>query len=98
MARFPYYKRNIQALGRLLAQAALDEELRKSLQKDPASFLSELGLPAQTTDLMQFTVVDGKEARNAVALPFRLNDAKLEAADKTYLEGLSALLPQPRLN
>ncbi len=98
MARFPYYRSNIKALGKLLAQAALDEDLRIALQKDPGKFLAELGLPRQTTELMQFTVVDEKEHRKAAAVPFRLNDDKLKAADETYLEGLATMLHQPRLN
>jgi len=98
MARFPYYQKNIRALGELLAKAAMDETLRRSLQSDPAKFLSEIGLPRRTTELMSFTVIDKKKTPNAVALPFRLNDAKLDSSDDAYLSSLSAMFGHARLN
>ncbi|MBN9670404.1 hypothetical protein [Roseibium aggregatum] len=98
MARFPYYRKNLRDLGELLARAAMDEGLRKEFQSDPKRFLSAIGLPAKTTELLRFTVVDEKETPGAVALPFRLNDAKLGASDDAYLSSLSSMFVRPRLN
>ena len=89
MARFPYYQRNVKELGKLIARAATDEQFRGELERDPAGVMSELGLPKETVALMRFKIVDQKSNPNAVALPFRLNDKKLESSDKEYLKGLS---------
>lgn len=91
MARFPYHERNVVELGKMLARAAVDEDYRKALQKNPAAELSRLGLPKQTTDLMIFKVIDGKQHPNAVALPFKLNQSKLAGQDENYLAGLSRM-------
>ena len=91
MARFPYHQKNVKALGRLLAKAALDEELKASLQKNPAKFLAEIGLPEQTTSLIDFNVVDQKDTPKAVALPYRLNDQKLNNSNSLYLTNLSQM-------
>ncbi|MEM9634534.1 MAG: hypothetical protein AAGA50_24610 [Pseudomonadota bacterium] len=89
MARFPYHKSNIRELGRLLAQASLNDKTKAALQQDPTACLEQIGLPAQTTRLMKFNVVDQKEHPNAKALPFRLNTEKLQSGDKSYLRALS---------
>ncbi|MEE4013903.1 hypothetical protein V1T76_17680 [Roseibium sp. FZY0029] len=89
MARFPYYQRNVKELGKLIARAATDEQFRSELERDPAGVMSELGLPKETVALMRFKIVDQKSNPNAVALPFRLNNKKLESSDKEYLKGLS---------
>jgi hypothetical protein len=91
MARFPYHKKNVKALGELLAKAALDERLKTSLQKDPAKFLVKIGLPEQTTSLIDFEVVDQKNEPKAVALPYRLNDHKLSNSNRAYLSDLSQM-------
>jgi len=91
MARFPYHQRNVAELGRLIAKAALDERCLKELQENPAAKLSEIGLPPQTTELMEFRVVDGKEHANAVALPYKLNQSKLDTENADYLSGLSKM-------
>ncbi|MES0882256.1 hypothetical protein [Roseibium sp. SCP14] len=89
MARFPFHKSNIRELGRLLAKASLDEKIMASLQNDPASCLEQIGLPAQTTKLMTFNVIDQKQHPNAKALPYRLNTRKLRSGDRAYLRELS---------
>ena len=91
MARFPYHEKNVRALGELLAKAALDENLKDSLQKDPTKFLVKIGLPDQTTSLIDFEVVDQKNDPKAVALPYRLNDLKLSSSNPTYLTNLSQM-------
>ncbi|TYC65900.1 hypothetical protein FMN63_26465 [Stappia sp. BW2] len=90
MARFPYYQRNVKELGRLIAKAATDELFRRELERDPEGALSQIGLPKETVALMRFKIVDQKSNPNAVALPFRLNDKKLESSNEAYLKGLSA--------
>ncbi|WP_299813718.1 hypothetical protein [uncultured Roseibium sp.] len=95
MARFPYYQKNVKKLGQLLARAAVDKEFRQAFQSDPSTYLSEIGLPAQTTELLDFKVIDQKEHPNAAALPFRLNAGKLNDGNADYLTNLSASL---RLN
>ncbi|MCK7615920.1 hypothetical protein [Roseibium sediminicola] len=92
MARFPYHQRNVVELGKLIAKAALDESYRTTLHENPASELSGIGLPRQTTELIEFQVVDGKQHHNAVALPYRLNQSKLDNRNAEYLSGLSKLL------
>jgi hypothetical protein len=92
MARFPYHERNVQELGKLIARAALNDQFRKSLQDDPSVHLSAIGLPKQTTELLRFNVVDGKQYPNATALPFRLNQKKLDSNNEDYLAGLSRML------
>ncbi|CTQ53859.1 hypothetical protein LP7551_02388 [Roseibium album] len=89
MARFPYYQRNVKELGRLLANAALDQELRKSLGNNPSDYLSKIGLPKKSIELLTFKVVDQNCCPNAVALPFRLSDEKLENGNTAYLQRLS---------
>lgn len=91
MARFPFYKKNIATLGKLIAQASLDAEVRLRLQKDPSWFLADIGLPEQTTKLINFKVIDQKSYPKAVALPYRLNSEKLRYADTAYLSNLSAM-------
>ncbi|MEO9528656.1 hypothetical protein [Roseibium sp.] len=89
MARFPYYKSNMKDLGKLIAKAALDEDLRETFAKDPSALLEEIGLPQQSTKLLTFKVVDQKSVPNAVALPYRLNQKKLSNGDESYLSELS---------
>lgn len=88
MARFPYYRRNVRDLGRLIARASQDPDFRASLSRDPAAALSEIGLPEQAVELLNFKVVDQKSVPNAVALPFRLNGTKLHNNDEDYLQSL----------
>ncbi len=89
MARFPYYGRNVAALGKLLADARLDSEVRRRLLEDPKSELRRVGLPESVTELISFTVVDDT-ANSAVALPYKLNQRKLEAKDPAYLGSLAS--------
>lgn len=99
MARFPHYKSNAKALGKLIAAAATDPALQDSFRKDPKSFLEKIGLPKQTTELMRFSVVcEADTHQKAVALPYRLNADKLERKDADYLGELSNLFPQTALN
>lgn len=88
MARFPYYKRNVAALGKLIAQARVDPQVRRCLEQDPISALRKAGLPENVLQLMSFEVVDAK-TENAVALPYRLNQKRLDAKDPTYLRSLA---------
>lgn len=92
MARFPHYKSNIRELGKLIAQASVDQNFRSKLKQDPASFMEEIGLPEQTTKLMKFSIVDASEHPNAMALPFRLNQAKLDSGNEAYLRGLASFI------
>ena len=39
---------------------------------------------------MRFKIVDQKNNPNAVALPFRLNEEKLNSANEEYLKALSS--------
>jgi len=88
MARFPYYRHNVKDLGRLIAQASQDASFRATLENDPATALTKIGLPQQTVELLKFKVVDEKTVPNAVALPFRLNQTKVENKDEAYLQSL----------
>ncbi|WP_420332215.1 hypothetical protein [Roseibium sp.] len=98
MARFPHYKRNVKALGKLIAKVATNEALMQSFRKDPKPFLEKLGLPEQTTELLSFRVVSECGTRKAITIPYRLNSEKLARRDPDYLAGLSNLFPQKQLN
>jgi len=89
MARFPHYRRNVAELGRLLARAAMDESFRKALIDSPEETLASVGLPKETTSLMTFKVVDQRVQKNAVVLPYKLNDSKLENNDPAYAQELA---------
>ncbi|MHA7772632.1 hypothetical protein [Roseibium sp. M-1] len=91
MARFPYHEKNVKELGRLIAKAALDDDFRRELQTNPARELAAIGLPKQTTELLRFKVVDCKAQPNATAVPFRLNQAKLDALNEDYISGLAKI-------
>jgi len=86
MARFPYYHRNINALGRLIAQAASDPDFLSRLSSNPNAALEEIGLPKQTTALMNFRVVKETSGRQSITLPFRVDTSKIKAGDAAYLE------------
>lgn len=88
MARFPYYKKNAKELGKVLAKARLDQSFRRHLMENPKSALQEVGLPDCAQELMNFEIVDGAN-QNAVVLPFRLNQSKLDHNDPGYLQGLA---------
>ncbi len=88
MARFPYYKQNIAELGKLLAKARTDEAYRQYFLSAPQAELTRIGLPETACKLMTFKVVDGLN-ENAVALPYKLNQDKLDRADPEYLKGLA---------
>jgi|GEM_PF-2397971 len=96
MARFPYYKRNIAALGKLLADARLDPAIRAELSKNPNKLLAEIGLPDNVTQLVEFEVVDPAD-ENAVVLPYRLNQERLDRKDPEYLTQLSNLFSDNKL-
>lgn len=98
MARFPHYKSNAAKLGKLLARAATDDAMKNALMSDPASFLREIGLPPQTTELFNFKVVSEDTTKSSVTLPYKLNATKLANEDAEYLGGLSQLFPSHRLN
>ena len=91
MARFPYYKKNVTALGKLLAHAATNKGTLARLKKDPSSCLAEIGFPQQTTTLIDFQIVEQSQDLKAVALPYKLNAEKLRRKDKDYLCRLSSL-------
>ena len=92
MARFPYYRRNTADLGRLLAKANLNPDFAEKLKSAPRSVLAALGLPAQTTELIDFKVVDERDCYKARVLPFKLNPAKLSSADVSYVTSVAKLL------
>lgn len=98
MARFPYYAKNVSELGKLLARASLDPDVADRLRKDPKSILRSIGLPEQTTELLRFRVVDQTPGKKSIALPFRLNEGKLQASNREYLAGLSNLIAESKLN
>ena len=98
MARFPYYKENIRALGRLLAEAARDPKLKKRLEDDPKSELRRIGLPEETTALFNFKVVTEQEGRSLAVLPFRLNQQRLDRHDPDYLALVSETVIARALN
>lgn len=98
MARFPYYKENIQALGRLLAEASLDPTLRKRLETDPVSELRRIGLPEETTALFNFKVVSEQVGKPFAVLPFRLNQQRLDRQDPDYLARVAETVFTPALN
>ncbi|GAA0781573.1 hypothetical protein E1180_21105 [Roseibium denhamense] len=89
MARFPFYRQNIQALGRLIAEARLDENKRKALIDNPKKYLAEIGLPEKTTELMSFAVIDDPD-RKSVALPYKLDTELVRSDDSSYLGSLGA--------
>lgn len=98
MARFPHYKRNVKALGKLIATVATDENLQESFRENPKLFLERIGLPPQTTELLNFSVVSESNAQKAVTVPFRLNAEKLASGDSSYLSELANLFPRKQLN
>lgn len=85
MARFPHYKENTKALGRLLAEASVNPALRKKLERDPSAELRRIGLPPETTHLFNFKVVTEEPGRPFAVLPYRLNQHKLDKRDPEYL-------------
>lgn len=91
MARFPYYERNVIALGKRLAEASLDPQKRASLERNPKEELAAIGLPGETVGLFEFKVIHANPDQNHVVLPFRLNKTKLDQKDPLYLEGLGKL-------
>ena len=98
MARFPYYKSNVAALGKLLAEAKLDPEKRRRLQNDPSGELRKIGLPEQTTALFNFEVVEEDPDAKCVTIPFRLNSNKLDQNDPGYLEAVGTMLSRRQAN
>jgi len=98
MARFPHYKSNAAKLGKLLARAATDASVKTAFMRDPASFLREIGLPPETTELFNFKVVSEDTSTKSVTLPYRLNAAKVANEDAEYLGALSGMFPSHRLN
>ncbi|MTI46084.1 hypothetical protein JM93_00269 [Roseibium hamelinense] len=90
MARFPYRKDKVADLGRLLAQAAVDEQTRSRLQDDPKAALNGI-LPGVTKDLFSFEVVSEADQKIAV-LPYRLNKTKLANQDPEYLASVAATI------
>lgn len=98
MARFPHYRRNVKALGKLIATVATDETLQKSFRENPKLFLEKIGLPQQATELLSFKVVAEADTQKAVTIPFRLNAEKLARNDPGYLADLSTLFPRKQLN
>jgi hypothetical protein len=85
MARFPHYKENTKALGRLLAEASVNPALRRKLQCDPSTELRRIGLPPETTELFNFKVVTEEQREPFAVLPYRLNQERLGNRDPEYL-------------
>lgn len=98
MARFPYYRENIRELGRLLAEAAIDPDLRKRLETDPKSELRRIGLPEETTALFNFKVVNEQAGQPIAVLPFRLNQQRLDQHDPDYLARVAGTVFMPVVN
>jgi len=93
MARFPYHKSKVSALGRLLAKAAIDPVFKAELTKNPQTVLKYAALPDVTLQLFNFKVVDGAQNTPVITLPYRLNDKKVAACDPEYLAKVARLLP-----
>ena len=87
MARFPYKKENIAALGKLLAKARVDPTVRAALKKDPEGELAKIGLPGNVTSLMNFKIVDDPD-NLTVAVPYKLNSDLVREADPAYLSSI----------
>lgn len=88
MARFPHYKKNVVALGKLLARARLDSRYRRRLMANPTSELRKAGLPENALALMNFEIVDAQD-NHTVVLPFRLNQNKFDLRDGPYLTAIA---------
>lgn len=98
MARFPHYQKNAAALGRLLANAAVDPNLKAALKADPKTVLKKIGLPDVAVELFEFRIVDASDYTSTITLPFRLNAEKVAKADAQYLSQLGGILDQARLS
>lgn len=98
MARFPHYEKNAVALGRLLANAALDPALKAALKADPKSVLRDIGLPDLAVELFEFQIVDARDYTSTITLPYRLNAEKVAKADEQYLSQLGGMIEQARLS
>ncbi len=94
MARFPYYRNNIAALGRLLAEARLNPKALAALKQDPAGELARIGLPENVTRLISFKVIDTPD-KKSVALPFKLDARLLESRNAAYLTSIANSFSQP---
>jgi len=94
MARFPYHQRNIRDLGRLIAKAAEHPDYFSQLQNNPRQELSTLGLPEKTTALINFKVVREGPNRKSICLPFRVDNARIQSADPTYLATIDSTFRQ----
>lgn len=91
MARFPYYAKNTAKLGKILAKASLDPAFAEKLDADPASALKEIGLPAVTTELINFKIVDAKSFNKVRVIPYKLSMQKICQRDAEYLTNVANL-------
>ncbi|EFO33874.1 hypothetical protein TRICHSKD4_0993 [Roseibium sp. TrichSKD4] len=98
MARFPYHKSKVSALGRLLAKAATDPAFKAELMQNPQEVLKKAALPDVTLQLFNFNVVDGAQNTPMIALPYRLNEQKVAECDPEYLAGVARLVPTTNLS
>ncbi|WP_289034020.1 hypothetical protein [uncultured Roseibium sp.] len=99
MPRFPAYEKNIVALGKLLAEASVNPELKQKLIDDPAAELRRIGLPEKTAALFNFKVVqEDDHEKPPVVLPYRLNEERLASGEEQYLSQLADLIPPNTLN
>ncbi len=98
MARFPYHEENVVALGRLLAEAAIDPARKKRLMDDPATELQRIGLPNETTALFNFKVVAEEPSIPHAVLPYRLNQEKLAHSDPSYLTTIAGTVISRQVN
>lgn len=85
MARFPMPASKVAALGRILAEAAVNPAQRQALIDDPKTVLAAAGLPAELTSLFDFKVVCDSENARHIVLPFRYNTDKVRHGDNGYL-------------
>jgi hypothetical protein len=88
MARFPHYRENVVALGKLLAEARINPAVRASLKKSPEKELARIGLPTNVTALMNFSIVD-EPGNTTIAVPFKLNDDLVRSNDPAYLTSIA---------
>lgn len=98
MPRFPNCQTHAMSIGKLLAEAALDPELKKRLHSDPATELRRIGLPEQTVALFQFKIVSESGSKPAIVLPYRLNTERLERHDPDYLAKVARTIPSNAVN
>ncbi|MTH96251.1 hypothetical protein [Roseibium sp. RKSG952] len=92
MARFPFFKNNVRALGKILAQASIDDVFAEHFASSPNKILKDAGLPEQTTSLFNIVIAKNDLAKRKVILPYKLNTKKLSELDHEYTTRVGEIL------